>query len=187
MSMPFKIIKCDTCDYEAHSSCIWGNFDYVDPDGTQFDVNRTYGWCYSCQDIRPIEDLSDEEQLEDGINTNFQKIADIKSSDLLGRFLQLLGKNGWQISNLKEDIKNNQRRLEFLHERKSPPKCLTCSSTDIKRLNLPNTQGSNIEKITEFKHPNCGGHLLVKNSEWMVNVALSTKEYDLNGHFLTKI
>lgn len=184
MSMPFKTITCDTCDFTANTTSLWGRFDYVAPNGTRLDVNRTYGWCYNCQDIRAIEDLSDEEKLKNDIDTNTKKIAAIRNTSTLGRLLQMLGKDRWLINSLNKDIENNKRRLIFLHERKTPPKCLTCSGTDIIRINIPTTQGSNIEKITEFKHPNCGGHLLVKNSEWMVNVARSTKEYNLNGQLL---
>lgn len=184
MSMPFRIIRCDKCDFEAYSSCIWGEYSYVSPDGSRLNVNRTYGWCYSCQDIRPVEDLSDEEKVKNDTATDIQSIADIRRTNLLGKLLQLLGKDRWQISNLKKDINNNKRRLAFLHERKSAPKCLTCSSTEIKKISIPTPQGDNVETIEDLQHPNCGGNLLVQNSQWWINVGLRTKEYDLDGRLL---
>ena len=187
MSMPFKIITCDTCDFNASTTCLWGRFDYVSPNGTRLNVKRTYGWCYSCQDIRPIEDLSDEDKLKNDIDTNIQKIAGIRETSLLGKILQLLGKDWWPIHSLKEDIKDNQRRLKFLHKRKTPPKCLTCSGTEIETINLPNPQGKNVDKITELHHPSCGGNLLVKNSDWWINAVLHTREYNLDGAFIKEI
>lgn len=182
--MPFKIISCDTCDFKASTTCLWGMFDYVSPDGARLDVNRTYGWCYYCQNICPVEDLSDEAKIKNDIDSKFQKIANIQNTGLIGKLLQLLGKNWVTINDLRKDIKNKQHRLTFLHERKSPPKCLVCSGSEIKKINLPNPQEENIDKIADIRHPNCGGNLLVQNSHYWINTVLPAKEYDLNGILL---
>lgn len=184
MSMPYKTISCDTCDFKTSTTCLWGNFDYVAPNGTKLNINRTYGWFYDCQDIRAIEDLSDADKLKNDIETDIKKIDDIRKTDLIGKILQFLGKDKWRINSLKEDIETNQRRLEFLHERKTPSKCLVCSSAEIQIIHIPDPQGDNVDKISEFRHQNCGGNLLVHNSKWWINAALPLREYDLDGIFI---
>jgi len=182
--MTFRIIKCDVCDFEARSTCLWGAFDYVAPDGARLNVERSYGWCYTCEDICPIEDLSDEDQLRKEIDVDTKELTDILTVNIIYKFLQLFGRDKWRIKILKEKIEENQRRLTFLNDRKSPPKCLTCSGTKNEKIILQYPQGESIEKINDFHHPNCSGNLLVKDSQYRLNIAFPIKEYDLDGLFI---
>ena len=55
--------------------------------------------------------------------------------------------------------------MDFLKNRKSPPRCLRCGSTETKEINIPSIGRHNEgqKKINlDFKHPLCGGDLYIE-------------------------
>lgn len=108
MSLAPDNVYCSGCDYEArilHGAAVCL---YHLPDGSVHQHHRTRGWCYTRQEVREIEDLSDLLALQ-------QEITDLQP-------LQPAP---------VETIARLQTQLKAFGSRTSPARCLTCGSTHI--------------------------------------------------------
>ena len=185
MSLPVEKIYCDRCDFRSNTMVTWGNYSYRLADGREVSLYRTLGWCHACNDIVPIENLSDRERVEEGI---LELEAKIKTSEPAGLARWLPWKRNmaryeqqyWQ-AELTEAL---SRRL-FFSQRQSPPRCLKCAATEIIPLKYVTPAVGDPPARINFVHPICGG------SFWIVSDGLriamrfpKTLFYDNQGRSL---
>lgn len=116
MSLVPDEVRCSGCEYEAHilngaAVCI-----YHSQDGSVYEHHRARGWCYTCQEVRDIEDLPDLLAIQ-------LEIADLQ---------KLLPAPYQEIARLQSCVKAFQGRS-------SPARCLTCGFTNIS----PGVEGHN--------------------------------------------
>lgn len=172
--MRFRRITCSKCDSMWSSIQTWGRFTYHLQDGSEINVERDLGWCYDCDSFKTVEELPKLEAIS-------SKLESLKT-ELLGYITDEAG-NG-----LAEDKQRKIHRLEdkfmktklvynWRESRESPPKCLTCGSTDIENIDT----GVEIDdkRTLNFIHPKCGGELSVIMSDTRIGIQMP--KYDYNG------
>ena len=162
MSMPFKTLSCTQCDFGKSDTILWGKFSYRFPDGETLALDRTFGWCNSCTDIKAVEELPDricanydlrcvESDLEEELYIK-------KQTGLWSSFTQWWSKarlereRQYKLDALTTKKEQYLLQLRLLDGRNSPPRCLECSSTYI--VQLAELRSAN---ASSFKHPGCGG------------------------------
>lgn len=186
MSLPACHIKCTRCEFVVSTSVIWGHFAYELQDGSRLDVQRTYGWCKTCESITPIEDLSPLPSCDQKMKSTREELQRTLSS--------LAGRLGWkkpkitelqsELQSLERSEQNIQAYNRLVNSRTSSPRCLKCSQQDILKIEVPKTTQGEKAKIG-FAHPGCGGDLTAE--EIGLRLAHSFKEtfiYDIEGNLL---
>ena len=202
MSGPFKILTCSKCSYQTSDLMLRGHFQYCLSDGRTCGVSRALGWCAECREVRPVEVLGiDESDHHDRADAS-AKLAELRKPGL--------------IKALFRKSESAQRRIQYWHnrvqdlvqeievkglvygQRRSPPRCLTCGSTQVSQLpefppleaphpcgNVAGQMRSPPTKIG-FRHPDCGGEILVQPSEAWVRIRIKLRRYDIDGRLLSE-
>ena len=164
MSVIENLIKCTKCDFVSSDTNRYGSFKYLD-DKAIYYLDKDDGWCYDCNSIVAIESLTELKSTIDSMISIAEKISIVKNANMLTKLT----------SNYKE-IKRNydyyikeldilKWSIKFITNRKSLPRCLTCGSTEVSKLNIPSTsRGDEAGKKIRigYKHPNCGGELYLE-------------------------
>jgi hypothetical protein len=201
--MPYR---CDKCDYQKFLSGPSFQFYGVPryyrlPNGKEFYIKGQLGWCFSCSDIRMIEDLSVEPVLKEIADNREKKDRKAEEIQKLKSEFELL-KERWvvkirrlfsipeipaqksaELKRLENDLNYFDRhqielneQIVFFQSRKTPIKCLGCGSENVKAL-------------SETTHPGCGGRLFFteegekKQIRW--NVSPTAEIYNEQGIFVT--
>jgi len=176
-----EVILCSLCNYSTNEAILWGVYEYVISDNVFLHMKRTYGWCYSCKEIKPIEVLPDKPKLE--------KELEVLNSTRKRWTALTEFKSNRALETVDEKIKEIQDCLKFLNLRKAPPRCLTCGSTDVVNIVRPNVQEGESVQLA-FTHPGCGGTFTVKNSRndsgIRFNWRIYRRLYSVNGQFISK-
>ena len=87
----------------------------------------------------------------------------------------------------ERDLKEEKVRLSILADRKSPPRCLTCGSTNIFALTIDDADRPShwYDSATPISigvvHPGCGGELLVSCPGTYMSMFNDDRTYDLEG------
>ena len=184
MSVPFDTIKCSSCDYSSWLLGRNGWKYYQLPNDEKLTVGSTWGWCYDCKELKAIESLPTQQSIAEQLHRDEAALSAIKNTGLSGKLLQLLGKDRFGIEQINDRFQNSRNWLAFLEHRSSPPRCLTCSSTHIKQLGLPETEDYKGFMLNDFKHPDCGGTLWLRQHEMRLNISYTPKCYDTEGMFI---
>lgn len=196
MSMPFTLIHCTRCDFGASSTELWGGFYYVVDDQRQIPVSRMPGWCKTCQTVRAIEDLSVlrvNERLEKRCaEADAQRtLVDRRLNRIWPlNLLQSKQRTDHEIKILdfyEQEVENETGLLKIIEGRHSDGKCLVCSCVRITELDVPFVYDPETTVPLGFNHPNCGGDLFAKGSNWRINISLPNKHYDTEGAFLYEV
>lgn len=156
-------------------------------------LNSCVGWCFSCDGLRNIEDLS----LDDHLAVVRRISRSLGSATSRWRWFATT----WEcqsfhaldegLSNSREIDAENFRKMarqleeattyiEYLSLRKSEPKCLTCSSENVERLTRQETE----DFWGGWNHPVCGGTLVQSILGSMNLIASATRlVYGPDGGF----
>lgn len=182
MSMPFSTIQCDICLKEWVTHVFWGAYSYRLPDRRIVKVDRTLAWCDSCNNFVTMEQIPKPEETEERLAEASRQLEANKTPKK-HLFLDLIK---LQIPSNPKDIKLYKKTLakaEALKDwrviRKSPPKCLSCGSTNVREAHL---WGSSEKE--PIRHLNCGGAFLVEESKVRISKRLKHRFYDVEGNFL---
>ena len=142
MSMPPIMYSCDRCDFKQQQSVKPVHQYYRLDNGLQLPVFRTTGWCFNCNEVQHIEDLS--------VSSIQHKIEHLETTISVLNFWDLLfakQKIDSELNDLK-DVK------DLFLSRVSNAKCLHCGCVDI--INWGNSQDKG-----SFCHPGCEGKIKV--------------------------
>ena len=179
MSLESLSIRCEACDFASSSMRIWGQYVYKTSPHSVIYVNRTAGWCYSCQNIAPIEDFTDYEDMKQELQVYIEKRNKHEKTIRYSLFSYVSKEH----RRIRDHIWQLSDRLIFCDERVSPPKCLECGSTDVVPVKLP-YYSDNDKHPLDFTHPNCGGKLYIKNTLIRFTMRFSERFYDAEGNRL---
>ena len=185
--MPEPIqISCSRCDFQTSSKRIWGNFQYILPDNTVLSISRTSGWCCSCENIEPVEQLPDRQKIEAEIvliRTKLEQAHEVKGFKWFGTLFttkrQAAERQRHQ-TQLNDDIKEKEMALHLLDLRTDHPCCLSCGSEDIVVIDIPSVKTGEVVDVP-FMHPNCGGMLTARRSGIRLSMTFPVRSYDFNG------
>ncbi len=164
MSIPTAVIECSTCDYQVAAVQTHGAFSWCDDTGNRAQLTRELGVCEDCACVVAIEKLPSESELQD-------MVAEVRATHprpmKKGFLSRLMGERkddhpDWLKALDSMVPKNPESVLLALSEQKRRPLCLTCGSTNIAPLNLPQRDdlSETLEYTTRVKHPGCSGVLV---------------------------
>lgn len=179
MSVQPSIIICSVCDFKASSSCIYGDFKYLLPNGEELAVDRSLGWCMSCKNIKPIEELPDINKIREEITAVKSELNKLKHSFLM----KLIPSTRNKIANLEANLQQLERKRIFLELRQSPSRCLVCASDDVMKINFPSLEKGEVIN-TGCDHPGCKGSLLIRKSEIRFGYFPLSHTYDVEGYLI---
>ncbi len=84
------------------------------------------------------------------------------------------------ISELNSRLSTSTYWLDFITNRKSPPKCLSCGGSNFQYINTESKKSDIRENSSE--HPGCGGKLYEQESGWRLSIGVLTVLYDIEGN-----
>ena len=165
MSTVDNPIKCTKCNFRSSSDVIIGRMMYHDGENS-YAINSAYAWCYDCKTIVPMESFPKIEDIKEKLEKVSEKITYFENARFFEKF-----KAGYRSVKNSIDYYYSQESeyrwfINFLEDRKSPPRCLRCGSTEAKKMNIPHigryNEGPKQIKL-DFKHPLCGGDLYIED------------------------
>jgi hypothetical protein len=170
MSASPNIIKCTGCEWESSTMLIWGVYSYELPNLTRVPLDRTFGWCFTCGEMVPVEAI-DLKRTARNITVLKKQWYQIEISlkeveKSMGSFLGLNKRRLAQLNQERDAVKKELDGVQMFYNvfqsRTSPPRCLTCGESNIVRVNIPEPH-PNGRIPTGFTHPGCGGELIVEH------------------------
>jgi len=127
---------CTKCDFKGSDFGSWGNYLYK-TGSDQVAVSLTNAVCYSCNSIVPAEILPSKKRAESLKNN--------------------------PINYFQELYRDEVKRMNLMTNRKSPARCLECSSHDFELIPFvePTVEQrrSRVPIRTGLFHRNCGGRI----------------------------
>ncbi len=184
MSFWYLNISCNKCDFSDSDIGMYGLFSYQTPQGL-VPIERQLGWCHDCQGTEPIEVLPSKERIRFIEQRDYPGIwnclgeSRLLSEDDIAKDLE------YKRLSREHDLQEEGVRLSILVDRNSPPRCLTCGSTNIFAIpidssRLPHQYDPATPTSIGVTHPNCGGELHIS---WPGTMSLFAEDrvYDLEG------
>ncbi|MBE9611033.1 hypothetical protein [Chitinilyticum piscinae] len=203
MSFQTSRYICSACDYTSEVLSLYAQRTYVTPTSKAGVISKI-GWCHDCETMKPIEALPTEQELAVLLHTKEARQLQlgrlIETEKLQRPFLaRVLNLNTrpsdqrydleFEVQSLQWQIDRAQAVLGLMTHHRSPPRCLACASTQIEYLLLIKSIESHLSDDAEalpigFRHPGCGGEMLIRRSDirWMMKK--STLLYDTEGILL---
>lgn len=183
MSVPVRVFECNKCEQAWSLTRLLGRFMYLHKN-KEIPLECECGWCYSCKSMQPIEDFSDLPELPVKLEELHNRLNALPGLVPFEFFFDIFpnvrrdrqNERDRERSSIALKISNYSYRLEFLKERQGAESCLTCGSKGV--LIFPDRDPK------DFKHPNCGGELVLKKRNYRVMMILKNKLYDIDGAFL---
>lgn len=179
MSMSFSIINCSKCHESWPSNKLWGKFTYELNNGLELDMDRTLGWCYSCKQVQAIEKIESIQGANDTLKSLESLYKEEQSKSI---FWSIPYFNSSEMRYIKKKISAQKKRIEWLKKRVSKARCLTCFNTEVHALDF--RAESNGNRAIGFEHPECGGQLHTRLSEFGLNLCLDEKFYNSEGELI---
>jgi len=213
---PFYYI-CGRCGFKSDESRLWGRFMYESPTGL-VEIARQTAWCESCSDFSPVEFLPDTgkiESLEKELSDKKSLIEEYRvrvrqGYSWLDRLLRKqprltpdLLKIDFKCSDLERQINDFKRIMPVIASRKSPPRCLRCSSTECfipPKFPSADLEGDDFTrsftirdssvsyerqgKPMNLMHPHCGGEMYSVSSGIYPYIRFKIRVYNSEGEFL---
>ena len=159
--MQQTLLKCDRCSfittlYSWTESCGL----YALPDGKQVRVPVRAEWCYQCKTLRATENLPEVACTKQRVQE-----ADRVLRRCVARYFLLCLRYGSRMASkgkalARDRLEQAQAMHRIVSNRKSPPRCLSCGSTDHEELRLfafPEGRRTTLP----IQHPGCGGHFVI--------------------------
>jgi hypothetical protein len=173
-------IRCDRCGFRSNTS-FWGYFRYRLPDGTLMWVKRCAGWCNSCENTAPIEDLPNVSEVNTKLGTCQVDLKRLEDFFIRKHFGSGRRKRR-ELATERQDLRNT---LRFLELRKGNSRCLRCGSTDIFPVDIGYPENGQ-EVGTSFRHPSCGGALFRIKPTVHFIIVPTERIYDVEGNLLSE-
>lgn len=190
MSVPYMLFNCDSCGIQGESWRVNGYFHYVDPNGNRAWMKRKFGYCSGCESFAVLEELPDPADLPklwaDWKKWEYSAARDVgpNSGPDPGRparpwwanvLRRLWHRSSVSVSRpgrepapmaMASRKPDNPRVIEAVLAQCRCPVCLSCGSTLIHVLNVPDgmTAANTCQKETGVLHPRCGGMFWVHGS-----------------------
>lgn len=213
MSLPVTMYCCTACDFEQGDAGTWGTREYVLGNCVRIPVNSVVGWCESCNGIAPIEDLSINRRIQEYREAQRKlklAIRRAKSSSLFDSS----GRDKSLIHSCEDSMDDAFDALEMLGNRKSPPHCLSCLSTQVhlpkiregvaevtssspyiysvgrRGADVSDCPKEGVPLKTILVHPRCGGEIIprvVDVEEIRIALKPFVLRYTPEGFFIEKV
>jgi hypothetical protein len=205
MSIPVATYRCTSCDLSLWSSSIWG-FRYYLYGESKVRMGVAMGWCNACEGLGAIEVLPDvdgERALQKKLKILQAELGEtLAANSPRKRWWRRHARKSAKQADLEYSVQLAEKTLaEYLLARKalssrvSRARCLRCGSEDC--LCLPphqanysntntNTNSKSLPVPVGFQHPGCGGQLTVACEGTQVNMLLTGKAYDQEGHLVAE-
>ncbi len=179
--------SCDRCDFKASNLVVWGRFYYQNFDGNLIPLKRNLGWCSSCKTLSAVENLSIDKTIYDKINEYEAELNKLKNPVFFIKHLMGSKKKEEikdRIAYAQQFIKEEIELVNILRSRKTPPRCLRCSSSDVIQYKFPSAgfdESPNKLFPTGFIHPGCGGNIIMSNSGIDFMMRRKSRAYTTDG------
>ena len=85
----------------------------------------------------------------------------------------------------ERELADAASRIAFLRKRSSPPKCLFCGEDRLTALDLDLLDESQPVAMG-FQHPNCGGEIWMRMSDFRMWPQTMRRVYDFDGQVLAE-
>lgn len=200
MSMTALSFSCNKCDFTGSSWALWGDLNYKH-ENKLLGVNRDLGWCDDCAKLCPIEVLIKQDDLDQALIEHEKQLIRYQSAkepfmqqrSRIAKILRLEPSFPNSILSMKFDIEEasyfiNEMRehASFMVNRKSPPRCLSCSSHNIAPLpsfNHPEETDYYEEDkaVYVMDHPKCGGAIKAHQLSIRFSVKRRERFFDIEG------
>lgn len=185
MSLSLGLLECDRCMATfPESGLLVSAAVYCLPDGGEIHVQKTLGWCYSCQSTAAIENLDPAE-----LNSKLQDLQDRRQKaqlTLKNRLRQLVGKPLDEADTSRPDEEIIERGIALLASRLDGPRCLKCGSHEVTALPNYTADLTGRPVDTGFQHPKCYGYLWVSyDPDIRVMLRPQRVTYDPSGEKIT--
>lgn len=165
MGFPMSHCVCSSCKRVAPGLIFSPQRMYQFDDGTKIPLNGCDGWCYECDQIRRVEDLS----LTNPLASLRRVSASLRSASARRQFFStridcvsfheldegnstVRERNANDFNKMGALVDVAWRQIDYLSGRSVSPRCLDCGSHNIEKLILV-VDG----KKRGWKHPGCDG------------------------------
>ena len=136
--------SCDRCD--ATVSCNTHEAFYKLASSAELFVQSTPAWCNACNTLRRVELLPQSDVF-------VNRLASLESDGLSARDLEFVTMfDRDPASHLTKLVTETKAAIDWRAARTSPPRCMTCGSTDASALPLDAD-----DELLPFPHRSCGG------------------------------
>ena len=68
MSAPSINLDCEKCDFHGCTTVSWGIYSYLINEELELSINRTLGWCFTCETFKPIESFDSDDILNEALD-----------------------------------------------------------------------------------------------------------------------
>ena len=123
-------------------------------DGTTVNIERTFAWCSGCTEVVWAESILSLEELR-----GEREGLDNPSDETIDYLTSLAGRYSTFEEELERSISFLDERIRWRESRESPPRCLSCGSTEITPGIEGETNSGNPK--WEIPCPACGGTIRV--------------------------
>jgi len=186
VSLPVGQITCTSCSFSQSLVHCPVTVRYLLDSDHHIDHHRASAWCADCNRIEDVEDIPkpatiDAELLAEEQSARATVVGRLK--DKVG--LPMSSERRWA----HKRMMSLRLKKEWLRQRCSPPRCLSCGSTEIVNVDWENNGSGghaepNRQMSRTFRHP-CGGRLVLTSSSGMrFNVAPRRFVVDPEGTLL---
>ena len=166
--------------------CEWRPFAYDLGEAGIVRLERRLAWCHHCDYIVPMEDLNDIDDVVEERDKAAAYLSSLRGNDrLLMRLRNSFGDRRARIDMGDKTLAEADLRLAFLHKRQSPPKCLFCGAARVTALDFELFDESQPVAMG-FQHPNCGGEIWMRMSDFRIWPQTMRRVYDFDGQLLSK-
>lgn len=184
MSMPYSVLSCPSCNYQATTMCLWGRFVYRGDSGAEADIKRTLGWCHGCGAVAAIEELPDAGGVK-AEQAAAQRRVDALRPGSRFHWLRKLFRDPERAQGLEARAELRRTNLlDSVLENGRGPKCLECGSDNIEPIPLPDREGPGLPHDLElgFRHPGCTMPMRIRDSGGTrFAIVLMKRTYDIEG------
>jgi len=164
--------------------CEWGPFEYDLGEAGIVRLERRLAWCHHCDDIVPMEDLNDIDNVVEERAKAAAYLSSLRGTyGLLMRLRNSFGDRRARIDMAEKALAEADLRIAFLRKRSSPPKCLFCGKDRVTALNLDLFDESRPVEMG-FQHPDCGGEIWMRMSDFRMWPQTMRRVYDFDGQLL---
>jgi len=184
MSLPSYILTCTKCNYRSsYGYNVW--YEFSEGRNALCQPEITQGWCYDCNRLRTIYLPKLERKFSDQIERIDYKINSLSKGSISKLRLALSSDKKNQLDELyreREKTLSEIKRCEaFFHNQNFPPKCLTCSSEKVVKVNLPGR--SDNASLLGILH-GCNGQIMIQETLRISYANCPKVIYDIAGNIL---
>lgn len=187
-------IKCNSCEFSASTTALWGTYLYRLKSGKEIVIERESGWCDDCRTIVSIAMSADRlrSKIQECVKNIGRLTNQLRRVNPINPFRQKLASQK-TINNFKSERKHWKVEKAALSIALKRPeclqrvnRCLVCSGNSTTRLKIPHVPASREPLDLNFKHQNCGGSLVAHPSSAYIRMRLPIRVFDLDVKLLNE-